>query len=210
MANNIIFPIAYTTLRKWNTILWEIENSFSSVFLSGLHVKNCYPVLLFSIICESTTKSSLVAIILCVSLCSTGFCSSRRLPIKILLDRLIIKNPFFQTSVKKAVLYVVQSVFLKIKFCFQVCYLTDFVDMKHTLYNFLKRTKLISSYFSKKYHFIKVNSFKLFLLSNQKHPLYHQTFQRAIFARFLVQFNSICIFAVIACTSFLKIFWQPF
>ena len=64
-------------------------------------------------------------------------------------------------------------------------YLTDFVDMKHTLYNFLKRTKLISSYFSKKYHFIKVNSFKLFLLSNQKHPLYHQTFQRAIFASFL-------------------------
>ena len=78
-----------------------------------------------------------------------------------------------------------QCIFLNIKFCFQVFYLTDFVDMKHTLYNFLKRTKLISSYFSKKYHFIKVNSFKLFLLSNQKHPLYHQTFQRAIFASFL-------------------------
>ena len=112
-----------------------------------------------------------------------GFCSSRRLPIKVLLDRIIIKNPFFQTSVKKAVLYVVQCVFLNIKFCFQVCYLTDFV----------MRTKLISSYFSKKYHFIKVNSFKLFLLSNQKHPLNHQTFQRAISAKFLVQFNSICI-----------------
>ena len=168
MANNVIFPIAYTTLRKWNTILWEIENSFSSDFLSGLHVKNCYPELLFSIIYESTTKSSLVAIILCVSLCSMGFCSSRRLPIKVLLDRIIIKNPFFQTSVKKAVLYVVQCVFLNIKFCFQLCYLTDFV----------MRTKLISSYFSKKYHFINVNSFKLFLLSNQKHPLYHQTFQR--------------------------------
>ena len=71
-----------------------------------------------------------------------------------------------------------QCIFLNIEFCFQVFYLTDFVDMKHTLYNFLKRTKLISSYFSKNYHFIKVNSFKLFLLSNQKHPLYHQTFQR--------------------------------
>ena len=143
-------------------------------------------------ICESTAKSSLVAIILCVSCCSTGFCSIRRLPIKVLLDGLIIKNPFFQTSIKKAVLYVVQCVFLKIKFCFQVCYLTDFVDMKHTLYNFLKTAKLISSYFSKKY-FIKVNSFQLFLLSNQKHPLYHHIFQRAIFAKFLVQFNSICI-----------------
>ena len=127
------------------------------------------------------------------SLCSTGFCSIRRLPIKVLLDGLIIKNPFFQTSIKKAVLYVVQCIFLKIKFCFQVCYLTDFVDMKHTLYNFLKRAKLISSYFSKKYHFIKVNSFRLFLLSNQKHLLYHHTFQRAIFAKFLVQFNWICI-----------------
>ena len=150
-------------------------------------------MLLSSIICASATKSSLVAIILCASICSTGFCSSRRVPIKVLLQRLIIKNPFFQTSIKKAVLYVVQCVFLKIKFCFQVCYLTDFVDMKHTLYNFLKRAKLISSYFSKKYHFIKVNSFQLFLLSNQKHPLYHHTFQRAIFDKFLVQFNSICI-----------------
>ena len=126
-------------------------------------MKNCYPVLLFSIICGSATKSSLVAIILCPSICSMGFCSSRRLPIKVLLERLIIKNPFFQTSIKKAVLYVVQRIFLKIKFCFQVCYLTDFVDMKHTLYNFLKRTKLSFSYFSKKHHFIKVNLFNLFL-----------------------------------------------
>ena len=128
-------------------------------------LKNCYAMLLSSIIYVSTSKSNLVVNTLCVSLCSTGFCSIRRLPIKFLLDRLIIKNPFFQTSVKKAVLqYIVQCVFLKITFCFQVCYLTDFVDTKHTLYNFLKRTKLISSFFSKKCHFIKVNSFKLFLL----------------------------------------------
>ena len=72
------------------------------------------------------------------------------------------------------------------------CYLIDFADMKHTLYNFLKRMKLSSSYFSKKYHFMKVNLFNLFLLSNQKHPLYHHTFQIAIFAKFPVQFNSIC------------------
>ena len=133
-------------------------------------MKNCYPVLLFSIICGSATKSSLVAIILCPSICSMGFCSSRRLPLKVLLERLIIKNPFFQTSIKKVVLYVVQCVFLKIKFCFQMCYLTDFVDMKRTLYNFLKRMKLSFSYFSKKHHFIKVNLFNLFLFSNQKHP----------------------------------------
>ena len=158
-----------------------------------MHVKNCYPVLLSSIICASATKSSLVAIILCASICSTGFYSSRRVPIKVLLERLIIKNPFFQTSIKKAVLYVVQCVFLKIKFCFQMCYSTDFADMKHTLYNFLKRTKLSFLYFSKKYHFMKVNSFNLFLLSNQKRPLYHHIFQRAILAKFLVQFNSICI-----------------
>ena len=157
-------------------------------------------------ICESTTKSSLVAIILCVSLCSMGFCSIRRLPIKVLLDGLIIKNPFFQTSIKKAVLYVVQCVFLKIKFCVQVCYLTAFVDMKNTLYNFLKRAKLISSYFSKKYHFIKVNLFQSFLLSNQKHPLYCHTFQRAIFTKFLVQFNSICIL----CRHYLRIVFQDF
>ena len=35
-----------------------------------------------------------------------------------LLDRLIIKNPFFQ----------------KISFSFQVCYLIYFVDMKHIVY----------------------------------------------------------------------------
>ena len=86
-----------------------------------------------------------------------------------------------------------QCIFQKIKFYFQVCYLIDFVDMKHTLYNFLKRMKLSSSYFSKKYHFIKVNLFNLFLLSNQKHLLYHHTFQIAILAKFPVQFNSICI-----------------
>ena len=156
-------------------------------------MKKCYPVLLFSIICGSATKSSFVAIILCPSICSMGFCSTRRLPIKVLLERLIIKNPFFQTSIKKVVLYVVQCVFLKIKFCFQMCYLTDFVDMKHTLYNFLKKMKLSFSYFSKKHHFIKVNLFNLFLFSNQKHPLYHHIFERAILAKFLVQFNSICI-----------------
>ena len=83
--------------------------------------------------------------------------------------------------------------FSKNKFCFQVCYLIDFVDMKHTVYNFLKRTKLISSYFFFKYHFIKGNSFKLFLLSSQKHPPYHPTFQRAILAKFPIQFNSIWI-----------------
>ena len=76
-------------------------------------------------------------------------------------------------------MYVVQCIFQKIEFYFQVCYLTDFADMKHTLYNFLKKMKLSSSYFSKK-HFIKVNSLHLFLLSNQKHPLYYHTFQIAI------------------------------
>ena len=146
-------------------------------------MKNCYPVLL-CIICGSATKRKLVAIILCVSFCSRDFCSSRRLPIKVLLDRLIIKNPFFSNVIKKAVFYVVQCIFQKIKFCFRVCYLIDFVGMKHTVYNFLKRTKLISLYFSKKYHFIKVNSFKLFLLSSQKHPPYHHTFQRTILAKF--------------------------
>ena len=81
--------------------------------------------------------------------------------------------------------------FSKNQICFQVCYLIDFADMKHTL-DFLKRTKLIS-YFSKKYHFLKMNLFGLFLLSNQKHPPYDQTFQKAILAKFLLQFNSICI-----------------
>ena len=164
-------------------------------------------MLLSSFIYASTGKSNLVAITLCVSLCSTGFCSIRRLPIKVLLDRLIIKNPFFQTSIKKALLYIVQYVFLKIKFCFQVCYLTDFVDTKHTLYD---RTKLISLYFSKKYHFIKVNSFKLFLLSNQKHPLCDHTFQRAMLAKFLTNSTRFVSFSVIACASFLKIFWELF
>ena len=32
-----------------------------------------------------------------------------------------------------------------------MCYLIDFVEMKHYFYNFLKRIKLNSSYFSKKY-----------------------------------------------------------
>ena len=53
--------------------------------------------------------------------------------------------------------------------------------------------KLSSSYFSKKHHFIKVNSFNLFLLSNQKHPFYHHNLEIDILAKFLVQFNSICI-----------------
>ena len=56
-----------------------------------------------------------------------GFFSGRRIPIKVLLDRLIIKNPFFQISqLKKAVLHVLQCVYQKIKFYFQVCYLMDF------------------------------------------------------------------------------------
>ena len=149
--------------------------------------------MLLCIICASTTKHSLAAIILCVSLCLRDFCSSRRLLIKVLLYRLITKDLFFQiSSLKKAVLYVVQCIFQKIKFYFQVGYLIDFVDMKHTFYNFLKRMKLSSSYFSKKY-FLKVNSFNLFPLSSQKHPLYHHTFQIAILAKFPVQFNSICI-----------------
>ena len=38
-----------------------------------------------------------------------------------------------------------------------------------------------------------LNLFKLFILLNQKHPPYHPTFQRAILAKFPVQFNSICI-----------------
>ena len=82
-----------------------------------------------------------------------------------------------------------QCIFQKIRLCFQVCYLIDFADMKHTLY-FLKRTKLIS-YFSKKYHFLKMNLFELFLLSNQKHPPYDQTFQKAILAKFPLQFQGI-------------------
>ena len=65
-----------------------------------------------------------------------------------LLDRLIIKNQFFQ----------------KISFSFQVCYLIDLLTWNILyIYNFLKTTKLISSYFSKKYHFIKVDSFKLYI-----------------------------------------------
>ena len=38
-----------------------------------------------------------------------------------------------------------------------------------------------------------MNLFNLFLFSNQKHPLYHHIFQRAMLVKFLVQFNSICI-----------------
>ena len=38
-----------------------------------------------------------------------------------------------------------------------------------------------------------MNSFKLFLLSSQKHPPYHHTFQRAILAKFPIQFNSVYI-----------------
>ena len=64
--------------------------------------------------------------------------------------------------------------------------------------------KLSSSYFSKKYQFIKANSFNLFLLSNQKHPLYHTTFQIAILAKFPVQFNSICILCCHCLHRFLK------
>ena len=89
-------------------------------------------------------------------------------------------------------MYVVQYVFQKFKLCFQVCYLIDFVDIKHIAYNFLKRAKLISSFL--KTHFIKLNSFKLFPLSSQKHPPYHHNLQRAILAKFSVQFNLICIY----------------
>ena len=46
----------------------EIENSFPAVFLSGLHLKNCYPVSIL-VICTFATKHRLVTIILCVSFC---------------------------------------------------------------------------------------------------------------------------------------------
>ena len=64
----------------------EIINSY--VFLSCLHMKNCFPALLyiicvsaakhcFSVLlyitCASTAKHSLTAIILCVSLCLKDF-----------------------------------------------------------------------------------------------------------------------------------------
>ena len=81
----------------------------------------------------------------------------------------------------------------KLNFISRCVILWIFSDMKHIVYNFLKRMKVISSYFSKKYHFIKMNSFKLFILSNQKYLLYHHTFQRAILAKFHTQFNPICI-----------------
>ena len=81
----------------------------------------------------------------------------------------------------------------KIKFYFQVCYPIDFVDMKYTLHNFLMRMKLSSSYVSMKHHFIKVNLFNLFLLSNQKYPPHHHTFQISILAKFPIQFNLIYI-----------------
>ena len=78
--------------------------------------------------------------------------------------------------------------------------------MKHTLYNFFKRMKLSPSYFSKKYNFIIVNSFTLFLLSKQKHPLYHHTFQIAIFRQVsrTIQLHLHCLL------SFLALFLKNF
>ena len=77
-----------------------------------------------------------------------------------------------------------------------MCYLIDFVDMRHTVYTFPKNTKLISEYFLKKYGFLKVNVNMSFLCTPKKEtaikfiqivsffkseiPPYHATFQSYI------------------------------
>ena len=70
--------------------------------------------------------------------------------------------------------------------------------------------KLSSSYFSKKYRFIKVNLFKLFLLPNQKlltlPPLLPNSYISQ--ASRTIQPNLHSLLSLLA--SFLKVFWQPF
>ena len=132
-----IFPIAFNFLIV-STLLEKVKhynlgnkiNQLSfSLFLSGLHMKNCFPVLL-CINCASATKHSLTAIILCISLCLRDFCSSKDYQLKFCQTDKSSKIHFFNI-IKKAVLYVVQCIFQKNKFYFQMCYLIDFVDMKH-------------------------------------------------------------------------------
>ena len=170
-------------------------------------MKNCFPVLL-CIICASITKHSLAAIILCVSLCLRDFCSSRRLLIKVLLYRLITKDLFFQiSSLKKAVLYVVQCIFQKIKFYFQMCYLIDFVEMKHSFYNFLKRIKLSSSYFSKKSRSEFVQLISIIKSETPSLPPHLPKGYISQVSR-TIQLDLHPLLSLLA--SFLEIFWQPF
>ena len=173
-------------------------------------MKNCFPVIL-CIICASTTKHNLAVIILCVSLSLRDFCSGRRLLIKVLLDRLIIKNPFFQISqLKKAVLYVVQYIFQKIIFYFKVSFLIDFVDMKHTLYNFLKENETKSFIFFKEISFHKSEFVELISIIKSEIPTLPPNLPNSYINQVsrTIQINLQPQLSLLA--SFLKIFWQPF
>ena len=51
-----------------------------------------------------------------------------------------------------------------------MCYLIDFADMKNTVYNFLKRTKLISSYFFKEISFNKSEFIQIISIIKSETP----------------------------------------
>ena len=72
-----------------------------------------------------------------------------------------------------------------------MCYLIGFIDMGHAVYNFLKSEAIILIFFKETSNWVSgclscvvqrekrdpLNLFKLFLISNQKHPFYHPAFQ---------------------------------
>ena len=146
-----------------------------------------------------------------VSLSLRNFCAGGRLLIKVPLDRLIIRNPFFQISqLKKAVLYVVQYIFQKIIFYFKVCFLIDFVDMKHTLYNFLKENETKSFIFFKEISFYKGEFVELISIIKSEIPTLPPNLPNSYINQVsrTTQINLQPLLSLLA--SFLKIFWHPF
>ena len=134
-------------------------------------------VALFYTTCKTTVKHSFTpALLSCVSICSMTFCSSRKLSSNFLSDRGLSSkiHSLKHHNYIKPNLYVVQCVFPGFNFI-PMCYVIDFIDTKHTVHSFLKKTKLIYTFFLYKLSIFFKRVVLQFLLQ-QVHPFLKQNF----------------------------------
>ena len=103
-----------------------------------------------------------------------------------------------------------QCVFQKVKFSFHVCYLIDFVDMKHTVYNFLKRTKLNFLIFFKEISFYKSEFIQIISIIKSEIPTLPPHLPKSYINKVshTIQLDLHPLPSLLA--LFFEIFWQPF
>ena len=119
---------------------------------------------LFYIICGSASGWSFAPIILLhVSLCPMNFCSSRKLPNKVPSSARhcrSIQNSFSKTLEQRNYFVCSANASLEDLASFpRMCNLTYFADTANNVWNFLGRTKLVSSYIKEIYIYRWVTPF---------------------------------------------------